>query len=150
MPQQDLKNNISVVHLGNLSLSGTTPDASDWVDTRGYDSCTLVAINNTVGDAGTAAGYSFVVQEGDDTTAAGASAVADAELIGLESALTVTADDADHAIAGYIGYVGNSRYVRLNVTGTTGTDADVSVIAILGHVSRRPSMSTTGTSVAAT
>lgn len=150
MPQRDFKNNVAVVHLGNLTLSGTTPAASAWVDTRGFGACTLVAINNTVTDAGAAAGYSFVVQEGDDSTAAGATAVADAELLGLESALSVTSDSADNSIAGTIGYVGDARYVRVNVTGTTGTDADVSVIAILTMGSRMPTDSGVGTSVAAT
>ena len=45
MPQRDLKNNIAVVHLGNLSLSGATPASSDWVDTKEYDSVVLIAVN---------------------------------------------------------------------------------------------------------
>lgn len=150
MPQRDFKNNVQVVHLGNLTLSGTTPAATDWVDTRGFDSCTFVAVSNTVTDAGTAAGFSFEVQDADDTAAASAAAVADAELIGLESALTVTSDAADDAIAGTIGYVGDARYARLEATGTTLTNADVSVIAILERGPRMPSSSGVGTSVAAT
>lgn len=150
MPQRDLKNNIQVVHLGNLSLSGATPAASDWVDTKGFDTCTFVAVNNTITDAGTASGYSFEVQENDDTTDAGATAVADAELLGSESDLTVTSDGADDALAGIIGYVGNARYARLEGTGTTGTNADVSVIAILSNGAQMPTNSGVGTSVAAT
>lgn len=149
MSQRDMKNNVQVVHLGNLALSGTTPAASDWVDTRGFDTCTLIAVNNTVTDAGTASGYSFECQENDDTTGAGAAAVADAELLGLEAALTVTSDTADHSIAGYIGYVGDARYVRLRATGTTGTAADVSVIAVLSNMARGADRGV-GTSVAAT
>lgn len=150
MPQRDLKSNISVVHLGNLTLSGVTPAASSWVDTRGYDSCVLIAVNNTVTDAGTASGFSFVVQDSDTTAAADAVAVADAELNGLESALTVTSDAADNAIAGLIGYVGNARYARLQATGTTNTAADVSVIAILTKAHLTGTMSGVGTAVAAT
>jgi len=150
MPQRDMKNNMQVVHLGNLSLSGATPAASDWVDTKGFDTCTFVAVNNTVTDAGTASGFSFEVQEGDDTTAAGAAAVADAELLGAESALTVTADGDDDAIAGTIGYVGNSRYARVVATGTTGTDADVSIVAVLTMGARMDLDAGVGTSVAAT
>lgn len=150
MPQRDTKNNMQVVHLGNLSLSGATPAATDWVDTKGFDSCTFIVVNNTVTDAGTASGFSFVAQESDLTTAASASAIADGDLIGLESALTVTSDAADDAIAGTIGYVGNSRYARLNATGTTGTNADVSVIAVLMHGAQMDTNAGTGTSVAAT
>lgn len=150
MPQRDMKNNVQVVHLGNLALSGTTPAASAWVDTRGFDTCTFIVVNNTVTDAGTASGYSFTVQDANDTAASSAVAVDDAELIGLESALTVTSDAADDAIAGTIGYVGDARYVRLNAVGTTNTSADVSVLAILTKAHLTPEMSGVGTSVAAT
>lgn len=150
MAYRDLKNNLQVVHLGNLSLSGTTPAATDWVDMRGFDSVMFIVVNNTVTDAGTASGFSFEVQDNDDTTDAGAAAVADAELIGTEADLTVTSDSADDAIAGTIGYVGDARYVRLNATGTTGTDADVSVIAVLGHGARMDDQAGVGNSVAAT
>jgi len=147
---RDFKNNVQVVHLGNVTLSGTTPAASDWVDMRGWDSCLFIPVSNTITDAGTASGFSAEVQEGDDSTAAGASAVADGDLNGLETALTETADDADNSIAGIIGYRGNSRYARVNYTGTTGTDADVSVIAVLYNGHRVPDASPVGTSVAAT
>ena len=149
MPKRDGKNSMQVVHLGNLTLSGTTPAASDWVDTKEFDSVTFILVNNTVTDAGTASGYSTVVQEAADTAAASAAAVADAQLVGLESALTVTSDSADDAVAGTIGYIGSSRYARLNVTGTTGTDADVSVLAICCKASIAPPTAV-GTSVAAT
>lgn len=149
MAQRDGKNGMQIVHLGNLTLSGTTAAASDWVDTKGFNKVTFVPINNTVTDAGTASGYSFEVQESDTTAAADATAVADAELVGLESALTVTADGDDDTAAGSIGYVGNARYVRVRATGTTGTDADVSVVAILGDPSYEPP-TVVGTSVAAT
>jgi len=63
--------------------------------------------------------------------------------------LSVTADGADNAIAGWIGYVGSKRYVRVTGTGTTGSDADVSVIGIASALSTEP-RSAAGTAVAAT
>jgi len=150
MPQRDLKNNVQIVHLGNLSLAGATPAASDWVDTKGFDTCTFMVVSNTITDAGTAAGYSFEMQENDDTTDAGATAVADSEIIGLETELTETSDTADDSVSGFIGYAGNARYARLQGTGTTGTAADVSVIAILHKGAQMPTASSVGTSVAAT
>jgi len=141
--------NSQMVFLGTLTLSGTTPAASDWVDLRGFDSATLVVKTNTVTDAGTAAGFSFEVQEGDDSTAAGATAVADAELLGSESDLTVTADTDDDKLIGGIGYVGNKRYLRMNGVGTTGTDAGVDIYALLEHPARAET-TFVGTSVAAT
>jgi hypothetical protein len=83
----------------------------------------------TVTDAGTASGFSFEVQESDTTAAADATAVADADLVGLESALTVTADTDDDKLIGSIGYIGSKRYVRIVATGTTGTNAAVTVHA---------------------
>ena len=149
MPQRDMKNSMQVVHCGNLTLSGTTPASSDWVDTRGFDSCTFLLVNNTVTDAGTAAGFTTEVQDGDDTTDAGAVAVVNAQLTDLETDLTVTLDTADDDIAGAIGYLGAKRYARLDVTGTTGTDADCSVIAILMKAATAPPTSV-GTALAAT
>lgn len=150
MPQRDFKNNMQVVHLGNLALSGTTPAASAWVDTRDADAVTFIAVNNTITDAGTAAGFSLEVQESDSTAATTAAAVADADLVGLESALTVTLDSADDVIGGVIGYVGNSRYARIEATGTTGTAADISIIAVLTYLHRADTDAGIGTKVAAT
>ena len=54
---RDGKSNMQIVHLGTLTLSGSTPNASAWVDTRGFDECTIVLSTNTVTDAGDAAGF---------------------------------------------------------------------------------------------
>jgi hypothetical protein len=146
---RDMLNNKQAVHLGNLTLSGDTPAASAWVDLRGFDACTLVMVNNTVTDAGTADGFTATMQHGDDTTAAGAAnAVAD-DAIDETLTIQVTADDADNAVAGGLGYKGSKRYVRLNVVGTTNTDADVSVMAILNKPHRAPT-EFVGTAVSAT
>lgn len=146
---RDNVNNTQMVFLGTLALSGTTPASSAWVDLLGFDSASLVIKTNTVTDAGTASGFSFVVQEGDTSAASGASAVADDELLGLESALTVTSDTDDNKLIGAIGYVGSKRYIRVTATGTTNTDAGVDVYALLQHAAQAPT-TFVGTSVAAT
>ena len=114
----------------SATLSGTTKAEGDWIDMQGWQSVTFSVSTGTVTDAGTASGFSFQVEEGDDTTDAGATAVADADLIGLESALTVTSDDDDNKMIGSIGYRGSKRYVRMTAVGTTGTNAVVAVHAI--------------------
>lgn len=149
MPNRDGKNSIQVVDLGTLALSGTTPGASAWVDTRGFDSCTFLVLTNTVTDAGTAAGIVAEVQESDLTTAVSATAVADLELLGAEADLSILLDTSDNLLVGGIGYLGNARYARISFTGTTNTDAGVRVLAILGHASIAPP-TFVGTSVAAT
>ena len=149
MTQRDGVSEKQVVHLGNLTLSGTTPAASDWVDVRGFDTVTFIPVVNTVTDAGTAAGFSADMEENTDTTDAGASSVAADDIVGSLTDLTVTDDADDDSVTGLVGYVGNNRYVRLNYTGTTGTNADVSVLAVLTKGHTQPATNV-GTSVPAT
>lgn len=146
---RDMISNKQMVHLGNLALSGTTPAASSYVDLKGFDACTIVVVNNTITDAGTTSGFTATLQESADTTAAAASTVATSDTVGGANTITVTSDSADNAIAGAIGYKGNERYVGISVTGTTGTDADVSVFAILNKPHRAPT-TFAGTAVART
>lgn len=149
MAQRDGLNDIQLVHLGNLALSGTTPAASDWVDTKGFDKVTLVMVSNTVTDAGTAAGFTATMQENTTTTDAGATDVSTAEAVNATATITEVTDTDDDSISGAVGYLGTSRYARLNVVGTTGTSADVSVIAILRRAHIEPP-TLVGTAVAAT
>lgn len=129
MAKFDMRNNAEYGVALSATLSGTTPAAGAWIDMQGWEALTFSVSTGTVTDAGTASGFAFEVQEGDDTTSAGATAVADADLIGLESALTVTDDAADNTFVGTVGYRGEKRYVRVVATGTTGTDAAVTVHA---------------------
>lgn len=146
---RDMVNNTVSTHLGNLTLSGTTPAASDWVDMQGFDSCTIEMVNNTITDAGTASGYTATMQHGDDTTAAGAAAVATTDTVNGTITVAETSDTNDDNVAGAIGYRGSKRYVRFNVVGTTGTAADVSIIA-KQHKAHRAPTTYIGTSDAAT
>ena len=129
MAQFDMRNNAEFGLGLSATLSGTTAAAGDWIDMQGWEALTLTVSTGTVTDAGTASGFAFEVQESDTTAAADATAVADADLVGLESALTVTDDTDDNKLIGSIGYVGGKRYVRIVATGTTGTDAAVTVHA---------------------
>jgi hypothetical protein len=126
MASFDMRNNAEYGLALSATLSGTTKAEGNWIDMQGWEAVTFSVSTGTVTDAGTASGFSFQIEEGDDTTDAGATAVADADLIGLESALTVTADGDDNKFVGTIGYRGSKRYVRMTSVGTTGTDAVVS------------------------
>lgn len=114
------------------TLSGTTTSDGNIIDMQGWEALTFYVQTGTVTDAGTASGFSFEVQESDDTADANFTAVADADLIGSESDLTVTDDADDNKAVGSIGYRGEKRYVRMTATGTTGTDAVVAVVAVKG------------------
>lgn len=146
---RDNKSNTQMVFLGTITLSGTTPGASSWVDTRGFDAASLVLKTGTVTDAGTAAGFTFTAQHSDTTAAADAAAIAAADAVGGVTSITVTADTDDDKIINGIGYLGSKRYVRLNGVGTTGTAAVVDVYAVLGEPAQAPT-SFVGAAVAAT
>lgn len=109
----------------SATLSGTTPAAGNIVDVTDYAAATFLYQTGAVTDAGAAAGFSIEVQESDTTAAADFTAVADADLIGTEASLAVTDDGTDSVAIGSIGYIGTKKYLRVVVTGTTGTDAVV-------------------------
>lgn len=135
---KDLKNEIQVAFGISATLSGTTPAKGNIIDKSGYESITFAFQTGTVTDAGTASGFACEIQESDSTADTGFTAVADADLIGLESALTVTDDTYDDKPVGAIGYKGSKRYVRCVWTGTTGTNATINGIVIKGHPSLAP------------
>jgi len=133
---RDMLSNKQVVHLGNVTVSGATPATSDYADIRGFDAATIVVVNNTITDAGTAEGYTVTLQESADTAGASAAAVAAGDTVDGTTTIQVTADDADNSVAGGFGYRGGERYVGITVTGTTGSDADISVYAVLNKPHR--------------
>ena len=146
---RDMLSNKQVVLLGTVTLSGTTPGATSWVDTREYDACTIVLVTQTVTDAGDSAGFTFTAQHSDLTTSASAASIAAADSVNGVIALTVTVDADDDKVIGGIGYKGSKRYVRLNGVGTTGTNAVVKVLAIMNKP-HRAATTFVGTAVAAT
>lgn len=146
---RDALSNKTVTHLGNVTVSGTTPATSAYVDTRGFDDCTIVVVANTVTDAGTTAGFTVTLQESADTTAAAAGTVATSDTVDGTNTVTVTSDTADNTNAGGLGYRGGERYVGITVTGTTGSDADISILAVQGHAHQAPT-TFIGTAVART
>ena len=146
---RDSINNMQAVFLGTVTVSGTTAAASSWVDTRGYDACTLLLKTNTVTNAGTAEGFTVTAQHGDDSTASGADVIDAADSVKGAISLTVTSDGDDDKLIGGIGYIGNKRYLRMNAVGTTASDATVDVYAMLGEPARAAT-TLVGTAVAAT
>jgi len=146
---RDLISNTQRVHLGSLTMSGTGTLLSGYVDTLGFDGATIELVCNVVTDAGAAGGFTATLQESADTAGASATTVAAGETVGGVNTIAVTSDDADHSIAGAIGYRGGKRYLGLTITGTTGSNAVVTVMATLGKPHRAPT-TYVGTKVART
>lgn len=146
---RDLISNMSTVDLTTDTLSGVTPNASAWVDTRGFGAAAIEVLTGVVTDAGTAEGFTGTLQHSDTTADSDAVNVTAAETTNGTTAITVTDDAADNIVAGVLGYNGTKRYVRVNYVGTTGTDAVVRTVARLGKPHKAPT-TYVGASVAAT
>lgn len=131
----DLHNNIKVVHAITPQAVGTTGAAngklSAVIDRLGFGAAEFVFSSGA--SASVADTITPIVYESDTATSAGFTAVADADLVGLEDALTLTA-----AKSGKVGYKGGKRYLGLRLYGLGTATAIVSAVAILGHPRHAP------------
>lgn len=132
---RDGLSNTQLVRGANQTLSGVTPNASAAFDVRGFSTATFDLETITVTDAGTASGFTMKLQHSDTLVGTDFADVAADEKLGDD--VTLTAETAAATI-GSIGYVGNKRYVRAVITGTTGTDAVVFVKGNMGKPHRAP------------
>lgn len=134
---RDMVNNQQLVFAALQTLAGTTPNNSQAFDTRAFDAATFYMTTNTVTDAGTAAGFTMILQESDSLVGASFTNVSPDDLVGVNP--TVLLDTEDNVIAvGGLGYLGIRRYVRAVITGTALTDAVVQVLAVMGKPHRAP------------
>lgn len=131
---KDLHNNIKTeVAFDIAAISSDTTTTGNIIDLQGYDSAEFVLVSGTLTD-GT---YTPLLEEGDAANLSDASAVADAELLGTESAAAFTASE-DNAVK-KLGYIGNKRYVRLSiVSASTSSGGTMSAVAVKGHAGDNP------------
>lgn len=127
---KDMKNNIKVSNALNIqAIASNTTIAGAIIDTKGFDSLTLVFQTGTITDGD----YTLLIEEGNSATLTDAAAVADADLLGTEALASFSADTDDNKVS-KIGYRGNKRYVRLSVVSTSvTTGGTVGATAIQGH-----------------
>lgn len=127
---KDMHNNISVVHGITPQAVSTTGAAggrfSAVVDRRGFESVEFVYASGA--SASVADTITPVLLESDSSTTGTFTSVASADLLGSETALTLTA-----AKSGRVGYRGLKRYVRAKLYGTGTATAIVSGTFILGN-----------------
>lgn len=135
--RRDLMNNVHpVVAIAPLVVTDGTAQTSAAIDTQGYGSVTFLIATGTLADAD--ATWSVEVLAGDDDTQGNHTAVADAELVGTEALAGFTfADDGE---CRKIGYIGNKRYVSIEIDDVTANsgNAPLCVIALLGHPDNAP------------
>ena len=146
----DMMNESTVLHMGKVTLSGTSAVASSLVDLRGYNALDITLVTGTITDAGTASGYTVKLQHSDTTVAGDFTDVAAADGINGVVAVTNTTDTDDDKIIGRLGYTGTKRYVRVVATGTTNSAGDLHPIARLQRSGLTRPNTAIGTATAAT
>lgn len=128
---KDMHNNIKIVHAITPQALGTSAGkTSVTIDRQGYES---VEFAFSAGLTASAADLVTPTVLESDTSNASFTSVADADLLGSETALTL-----DAAKSGQIGYRGSKRYVRIKLVGTGHTSGVVSSVAILGNPALAP------------
>jgi hypothetical protein len=113
-----------------------TPIVSTILDTFGFGSATLALITGTETDTNVTT--VVLLEESNDSGMAGATAVADIDLIGTELLAAFQFDDDIECRK--LGYIGSRRYIRATVT-PSGNDAGnifLSGIWVQGHPSSAP------------
>jgi hypothetical protein len=130
MASQDLYSFVSpAVVFGYTNPTGNSTGLSSAVDIAGFESATILAHNFTA--AGTTT-VSYELRESDSTASGTFTAVADDNLIGLESDLGMTSGTT--GVVRRIGYVGNKRYLAVAYTATAvQTGATFAVQCLRGH-----------------
>lgn len=126
--KRDLVNNINPIGLIFANVSDNTAQESAAVDVRDAKSCTFIICIDDIADVD--ATFTVEVSEGDDSTVANHTPVADKDLLGTEADAGFTfADDGDSR---KIGYVGEKDYVSISVTpANNAAAATFTVLAIL-------------------
>ena len=143
MAYRDLHNNVDILAVVPAVAVGTTGtgQTGNVIDTRGYDSVEFGISYGAI--TATNATFTPVVMEGDVTGTL--TSVADADLIGTESAAGIAAatrtDGSTENVAKRIGYIGSKRYVSVNISSTVTAGTPVAINAIL-HCAHRAAVAT--------
>jgi hypothetical protein len=131
---KDLHNNIKVVHCITPAAVGTTGIAggklSAAIDRKGYAAAEFVYSSGA--SASVADTITPVVYES-DTTNGSFTSVAAADLLGTESAITLTTVATKR-----VGYKGNKRYLKLRLYGTGTATAVIAGTAVLSTPEAAP------------
>ena len=131
---RDLYSNLKVINATVAAPADNTAIASPIVDTRDYSEVLFVVATGTLADAD--ATFAAVMAESDASNMASSNAVADADLIGLETGVSFTF--AEDNFEAKIGYIGNKRYAQLTITPTNNASGAPVTILALGVPRRFP------------
>lgn len=133
---KDLMNQIHTKRvISPVSVADTTALVGEIIDKKGFESLTYVIATGSIADAD--ATFTVLLEESDDSGMSGATAVADADLLGTEVLAAFQFDDDNETRK--LGYIGGKRYTRLTITPVANASAAlVSAVAVLGHPQLAP------------
>ena len=113
-----------------VSVSDNTAQVGQIIDRKGFESLTYVIATGSIADAD--ATFTVLLEESDASDMTGASAVADADLLGTEALAAFQFDDDNETRK--LGYIGSKRYTRLTITPVGNASAALlAAVAVLGH-----------------
>jgi len=116
----DLHNSIkSSRAISPVSVADNTAAVSQILDTANFNAHELLIATGSIADAD--ATFAVLIEEGDNSALSDAAAVADADLLGTESAASFQFDDDNETRK--IGYIGAKRYIRATITPTGNASA---------------------------
>lgn len=135
---RDLHNNIHIKRaLSPASVADTTAQVCQIIDRADYNSLEYVIATGSIADAD--ATFTVLLEESDDSGMSGATAVADADLLGTEALAAFQFDDDNETRK--LGYIGNKRYTRMTITPVANASAALlCVVAILGDPINAPTI----------
>ena len=133
---KDLTNEITPKRvISPVSIADTTAAVGQIIDKKGFESVTYVIATGSIGDADCT--FTVLLEESNDSGMSGATAVADADLLGTEVLAAFQFDDDNECRK--LGYIGAMRYTRLTITPVANaTAALIAAVALLGHPMIKP------------
>jgi hypothetical protein len=117
------------------SVADNTAQVGQIIDSQGFKTLEYVIATGSIADAD--ATFTVLLEESDASDMTGATAVADADLLGTEALAGFQFDDDNECRK--LGYKGGKRYTRLTVTPVNNAAAALlSAVAILGSPGNMP------------
>jgi hypothetical protein len=129
---RDLKSSFKPVQ-SLLPINRNAAANGSGVDTLGFNSACVVFSTGAIGGTATPT-FTFEVQESSDNVSF--TAVADADIRGVEPVVTAANQVAT------VGYIGNKRYIRAILKTVAGTSPtlDCAAVILLGHPTNAPAV----------
>ncbi len=122
MPTRDIRSDLLPKLAFNAIITTNTTTLGAIIDTKDFDGGFMYSLMSTVFGAGT---YTPIIEESDDSGMAGATDVADINLIGTEAGAVITALTASGANLGSIGVFGTLRFLRLKILSASTTTTTI-------------------------